>query len=263
MANWQEFEIECTEYLNDTYGNIAKFTHEGGSDSTKADINVITKIGNEFYIDVKQSPAQCGQFVLLPDIKTQTFIYSPLNATLINDDVKTIMNHMNSDFDNYKESGTKGSELIFDNCANIFCNWIFNYYKSKDVKYFITNEFIILPIEKISTYFDIKAMYRVKRSGSSGVGKSNATIILNYIKSNFNILSHRLDGAKLFVSSDNNIHNTRFILNGYEYMLSKRDDEYEIRKLSNTFNANVIFSISLKSKQASDDLLAFESEINL
>lgn len=261
MTNWQEFEKECTKYLNDTYGNM--FTLEGGSDSTKADINVTTKTGNEFYIDVKQSPAQSGQFVLLPDIETQTFIYSTLNATPINDEAKAMMHHMNSDFDNYKESGTKGREIIFDNCANVFCNWIFNYYKSKNAKYFITNEFIILPIEKLSTYFDIKAMYRVKRSGSSGVGKSNAITVLNHIKSNFSISSHRLDAAKLFVKSDIDMHNTRFILNGYEYMFSKRDDEYEIRKLSNTFNANVIFSISLKSKQESNDLLAFENDINL
>lgn len=34
--------------------------------------------------------------------------------------------------------------------------------------------------------------------------------------------------------------------NGYEYMFSQRGSEYEIRKLSNTFNANVIFSIDLK-----------------
>ena len=31
-------------------------------------------------------------------------------------------------------------------------------------------------------------------------------------------------------------------------MFSKRGDAYELRKLSRTFNANVIFSVSLKNK---------------
>lgn len=49
--------------------------------------------------------------------------------------------------------------------------------------------------------------------------------------------------GKLFAYATANIHDRRFIFNGYEYMFSKRDDRFEIRKLSNTYNANVIFSI--------------------
>lgn len=60
----------------------------------------------------------------------------------------------------------------------------------------------------------------------------------------------RTDDSKLFVTSTRYIHNTRFIINGTEYMFSERGSEYEIRKLSNTFNANVIFSIDLKTTRS-------------
>lgn len=39
------------------------------------------------------------------------------------------------------------------------------------------------------------------------------------------------------------------------------DDIYRIRKLSNTYNANVIFSIKLKREQEPSDLLEFESHL--
>ena len=60
----------------------------------------------------------------------------------------------------------------------------------------------------------------------------------------------RIDGDKLFIESNTSLHNTRFILQQYEYMFSQRGDEYEIRKLSNTYNANVIFSIKQKNRTA-------------
>ena len=32
MSGWQDFELECTDYLNDVFGDYATFYHEGGSD---------------------------------------------------------------------------------------------------------------------------------------------------------------------------------------------------------------------------------------
>ncbi|MBR1424446.1 hypothetical protein IJ579_02660 [bacterium] len=79
MPNWEEFEKQCTDYLNQEFCNFATFKTMGGSDSTVSDILVKTNTNKTFYIDVKHSPAQCGQFVLLPDIKTQKFVYSSRN----------------------------------------------------------------------------------------------------------------------------------------------------------------------------------------
>jgi hypothetical protein len=250
MAVWEDFEIECTEYLNKTFGKYANFVHQGGSDSTVPDIWVKTYKGTSFYIDAKHCPAQCGQFVLLPDIKTNTFEYSKLNSTRINVYAQNIMNHMNTYFEDFKEAGTGGKEIILDDGDDTFAKWIINTYKSNGVKYFITNDYVILPVDDFQRHFDVTAKYRIKRSGSSNTGKARIVDILNHIRSlGYLISDKRTNGDKLFVKSQASLHNKRFIFQGNEYMFSLRGNEYEIRKLSNTFNANVIFSIN--KKQAS------------
>lgn len=247
MEKWEQFEIDSTKYLNDNYGNKAIFIHQGGADSTVPDIKVQTKAGKCYYIEAKHCPAQCGQFVLIPNLKTLTFDYSSKNISKINDYSRKIMSVMNSDFDAFKEAGTSGKSIIFDGDQEVYAAWIIDIYKSKGVKYIITNNYSILPIDDFSKAFDVSAKYRIKRSGSSSVGKSKINAIKNHLISNYPISSCRNDGDKLFVKSTSDLHNYRFILDGTEYMISSRGDEYEIRRLSNTFNANVIFSISLKT----------------
>ena len=259
MDNWQKFEINCTDYLNEKYGKIAKFTNYGGSNSNVADIIVSTKNGNCFGMEAKLCPAQCGQFVLLPNISNREFDYSAKNFSTPTVNTYKITYHMNKYFDEYKEAGTSGKEIIFDGCKEVFVNWVIEYYNNKMVKYFITNDYTILPIQKFAEYFNITAIYRVKRSGSSSVGKSDLDVISNYINRNFEITSVTKNGTRLFVETNQDMHNTRFMYGKYEYTFSSRDDKYEIRRLSNTFNANVIFSISLISRQSQEDLQGFEN----
>ena len=228
MAIWEEFEIQCTDFLNSRFGAYAKFFHQGGADSTVPDILVETKSGNSFYIDAKHSPAQCGQFVLLPDLDTGTFEYSRLNVNRINRYAEMIMDYMNEDFDAFREAGTAGKDIDMPNGSDIFANWIIQAYKDKGANFFITNNYTILPIERFREYFDVTAKYRIKRSGSGNVGKSRLKPVMDYI-------------------SPQQLHDRRFILRGIEYMFSLRGDEYELRKLSNTYNANVIFSIKHKA----------------
>ncbi|MFI3202373.1 MAG: DNA (cytosine-5-)-methyltransferase [Eubacteriales bacterium] len=166
-----------------------------------------------------------------------------------------------NDFDAYKESGTKGKDIIFDGCQKVFSDWIIDYYQRKGVKFIITNAFTIFPLDNFLDYFNITATYRVKRSGSSNVGKSNTAPIMDYITSNYDVISTNIDNTKLYVNSNKHMHDTRFRLGTYEYMFSQRDKQYEIRKLSNTFNANVIFSITLKSVQILCDLEKFEKAL--
>lgn len=244
MSNWIEFEIECTNYLNKKFGAYAHFTHQGGADSTVSDILAETNHGNSFYIDAKHSPAQCGQFVLLPDISSGIFKYSNQNSKRINIYAEKIINYMNTQFDGFREAGTTGKDIDMQNGSSIFSDWIIQTYKEKGTEFFITNNYTILPIKRFNEYFDVTAKYRIKRSGSGSVGKSHLIPVLNYIEShNYSITGSRIESQKLFVTSDKNLHNLRFILGKYEYMFSQRDTEYEIRKLSNTYNANVIFSI--------------------
>ena len=246
MTIWEKFEIDSTSYLNRTFGSYANFDCEGGSDSTISDILATTKNGKQFYIEAKHCPAQCGQFVLLPNVGTRTFEYSRLNATRINTYSTAIINHMNRYFDEYKEAGTAGRDVDIENGPTIFAAWIVQAYKDKGAKFIITNNNIILPVEDFSRYFYVTAKYRIKRSGSSSVGKGRIRIVADYLQSHFPITSIMSNGDKLFVKSERYLHDSRFVIDGTEYMISQRDAQYEIRRLSNTFNANVIFSIDLK-----------------
>lgn len=263
MAIWEDFEIQCTDYLNKKYGRYAEFIHQGRADSTVPDILVTPNRGDSFYIDAKHSPAQCGQFVLLPDLESRTFIYSTQNVNCINTYAQMIMNHMNQSFDEFREAGTAGMDINMPNGSNIFSSWIIQTYQGKKVKFFITNNFTILPIERFNDYFEVTAKYRIKRSGSGNVGKSRLMPVMNYINShNYIITDLCVAGDKLFVKSSQNLHDHRFTLCGNEYMFSLRGDKYELRKLSNTYNANVIFSIRLKTRTPGMDDADFISYLN-
>lgn len=261
MAIWEDFEVECTTYLNSIYGAYANFTHKGGTDSTIPDIYVETSHGS-FYIEAKHSPAQCGQFVLLPNISTSTFEYSPQNVNHINIYAKKIMEHMNKSFDEFRDAGTTGKDITMPGGQDIFANWVIDTYKEKGTRFFITNNQTILPIEHFKEFFEISAKYRIKRSGSSSVGKTRIPAVIDLLTHNYVVESTRIDDDKLFVFSRESYHNKRFILRGYEYMFSLRGHEYEIRKLSNTYNANVIFSISLKPRKCGMSHKEFISILN-
>lgn len=200
-----------------------------------------------FYVEAKHCPAQCGQFVLLPNIATETFDYSRLNTTPINKYACAIIEHMNQSFETFKNAGTKGKIIEMSNGSDVFVEWIKNYYKSKGTEYIITNNFEIFSIDDIENVFNVSATYRVKRSGSSNVGKGKFIKVKAYIENNYPITAIGTDGDRMIATSNNELHNIRFKIDGTEYMFSKRENVYEIRRLSNTFNANVIFSIELQS----------------
>ena len=247
MQKWEIFEERCTDYLNKTFGKYATFRHKGGSDSTTPDILATTANGASFYIEAKQGSAQCGQFVLLPDITKTQFIYSPRNITPINPYSEIIMAHMNKHFEHFKNAGTKGEKITFPNDKDIFAKWVISTYRQKNVRFFITDNNTLIPLEQFDQYFDISATYRIKRSGSRSAGKGNASIIVKHLQDgSYTIEKYRDSNSKLFIHSSDDLNHETFKIAGNEYMFSQRDNEYEIRKLSNTFNANVIFSIKLK-----------------
>lgn len=246
MKNWEKFELDCVEYLNQQYDKYAVFRHEGGCDSTISDIIVNTYTGNTFYIEVKSESSQCGQFVLIPNINTACFEYSKKNAKPINDYTKIIMNHINNSYEDYIKAGSKGKNIDFPNNENIFSQWIIDYYSKKNVKFFISKNFHLVPIEEFSNYFYVSATLRTKKSGSKDVGKKSIELVLNYLTNHYKILNHRVDSDKLFIKSEQNLDKNVFSLDGDNYMFSLSNDEYRIRKLSHTNNYNVIFSIKYK-----------------
>ena len=263
MKNWEIFENNALIHLQNKYKNYAIFESKGSADSTQSDIYVIKNNGESFYIEAKDCPAQCGQFVLIPNSTKQQFEYSPLNTTEINAFAKLIIIAMEQKFSVYAEPGTSGEDIYFEGCEDVFSKWIVKHYKDKKVKFIITNNNLIYKIEDFNKIFHITAKYRVKKSGSSDCGASNISAVKVYLKNKYGFNENQFTqkGTKLFVNSSIPLNNIKFFLNSKDYMIAARDGLYEIRKLSNTANANVIFSISLKTNISATPNIEFDEYI--
>lgn len=250
ISNWEIHEKECYQYLRNTFGQDAEFIHHGGSDSTISDIQVRTKNGQSFWIECKSPQAQSGQFVAIP--KDGRFYFSERNKSLPNEISEFIINIMNRDFYKYSNAGTAGIGLDIN--SDIFAYWIKNMYKNKGVKYFITHsttgKYVILPLDDISRYYSIGATFRAKKSGSSNVAKSSQEMVAQRIVESLNVSTSQIEyGVKMRVDSPLIADKQKIEINGYVYMFSKTPDGcFIIRRLSNTNNLNVIFSVSLKNE---------------
>lgn len=238
MKKWEQFEIDCTNHLKETYKDKT-FVHNGGSDSTTSDI----KVDDDYYIEVKHTPAQCCQFVLFPE--DNHFYYSSDNKKPLNQYSARIINFMNQNYE-YYSNGNKSKAIVYNNCEFDFFGCVKEFYKIKNVKYFITNNFILVPIDKIQDVFDITAVYRVKKSGSKNPSKSMIDKLTQYISQNYNTNSINYDGKHFIIDSNDNLNKQVFMIDEYKYMFAEKDNKFILRQLSNTCNSNVIFSIKLK-----------------
>lgn len=271
---WEELENKCHKYLLDIYGNYHKIEAFGKSDSTKADIKVITATNNEFFIEVKSKNSQCCQFVLFPNDETKEFDFSKKNKVPFLDSCKKITKYMSTSYTKYSKVNKKGISININD--SVLYDLVKDYYSKKNVKFFMTEntDIIIFPLEKFSDYFDIEAIYRKKGSGSSEpCEKNNHSEILQGL-SDENLLGtieYENVGNKrrCFIHSDTFLHKKKIMCENYTYQF--KDNKYsktiaktkqyvfEVRRLSNTNNPNVICELSLKKQtQNPNDLHSFE-----
>ncbi len=262
MENWKIFEINCLQYLNDTFANErVLFLSTGGSNSNTPDICVCVDNKQAFNIEVKSASAQSGQFVVLQE--NDKFDFSCRNKSQSQDAIPFI-DYMNNNFDKYKNAGTAGVNV--DLPKEEFLSWIISHYKSKNEQFVITKKddnFIIFPIDKYGDYFETTCKYRVKKSGSSDIPAKHISQILEHFElldSNARIVS---EGKKVYLDTIHQmIIKEIFSVGQNKYMVSDIiDGKYYIRKLSNTFNANIIFTIKLKQDQQQSDLELFKKEL--
>ncbi len=253
MSNWEKFEKECVKYLDSNYGDKVRFELIGGSDSTLSDIKVKEK---NFFIEAKMSKSQSGQFVLL--IEGNEFIYSSKNKGEINEFSSLILEYINENFSYYKNVGTGAMDI--DLPTEYFSSWIENHYRRKNVAFIITkyrNQFVILPISKFSDYFNIKASFRKKTSGSRELPKKYFDRINDFFGDNC-----VMEGKKVYLVSSKYRDKYQKDFGDIKIQLSlKKCGRYEIRVLGNTKNPNVIFSIECVKGSQAKDLLVFRSSI--
>ena len=246
--NWETFEEDCVDFLNKNYSsNNLKFIHKGGSDSTTSDIAVTYKDTPMFYMESKSPNSQCGQFVLIPDKIKKVFIYSPKNKSQLNEFSQEIILEMEKDFEFYADSDNKNHPLP-DN-PKLYSKWIINYYKEKGVKFFITrdlNSFIIFPPEKLLQYFNVSATYRVKKSGSANPTIKDFSQIKFFLTQKYPAATIEQINGKTQISNYSEGKQKYKIKDSVYYLSPIDDNNAYIKKLSNTFNSNVIFSINIK-----------------
>ena len=264
MNPGEKFEIRCYEYLKKMYEtDKVTFDRKGGMDSTESDIAVVKNNEIDFYIEAKDSKAQAGQFVLIPDEESKKFIFSPNNKSTPNEMTDIIIEHMNKDFDRYNNAGTAGESINLK--QDVFAGWVIGHYEGNNVKYFISydSDYVILPTRKFTSYFDIIAKYRAKKSGSTDPSKKDYMIIKEKILEIYPNATFIEEDNKLFAEITDELTVEKFQLDKYTYYLSPIDNAelYRIRRLSNTKNLNVIFSIELVKKQDKDDLDEFKSDL--
>lgn len=278
MAAWEELEDSCYNYLKDKYTKAISIEAFGKSDSTKADIKIKTIKNGTFYVEVKADSAQCCQFVLFPNIETESFDFSNGNKAPQTDNCNAIISHMEKSYKRYAKVGKAGIPVEID--KKTLYGLVSDFYTPKGVKFFITKveNYIIFPIDKFSNYFDITAFYRRKPSGSSEPNENNNTkeikdsLIIEQLEGS---IEYRDIGNKTrcFLHTSVNVHTKRMVCPEYTYQfkdnqyskgVSKMDKYvFEVRRLSNTSNPNVICQLSLKNKtQDKADLIKFENNIN-
>lgn len=216
MKKWEKFEKDCVKFLKKEFGNHATFDRQGGSDPTIPDIKVtLENSGKVFYIEVKQAPARCGQFVVLPDDDNKTFVFSDKNKSENNNDVQQIIAHMEQEFDKFNKVATEGGDekIEFEGAEQVFINWIINYYKTKNVKFFITNGYALIPIDQFGNYFKVTATYRKKKSGSGKPTKKNFKDLKTYVKKEHSVSEMtQQDDSTVIVNSCEDLDGKKFIL---------------------------------------------------
>jgi len=202
MSRGELFEHNCCYLLNKKFkNNRLNFIAHNTANSTESDIKLLVDKKFAFYIEVKENEAQSGQFVLFPNEATKSFEYSDKNKTPLTDEASAIILYMNRNFEEFKKPGGKGVNI--DLPQILLSRWIINFYKHKHVKYIMScslskddcqgrelsigDELFIAPIDKFSSYFDVSACYRSKRSGSSVIPYKHIHDVEAFLQKEYNI----------------------------------------------------------------------------
>ncbi len=264
MKPGEQFEWDAATYLRHTYGtqDIA-FVSEGGMDSTRSDIAVYIRGKLAFYMEAKDTVAQSGQFVLLPDDEHRVFAFSPRNRSTPNPITDQIISYMNQDYDRFRAAGTKGESVDID--PAVFADWIVGHYQNRKVAYVISHDgqgFVILPIEKYARYFTIRADFRIKQSGTGAPAQRDFPMLQEMIRALYPTARFLNSSKRMMLGMEKQVALDTFTDGKYIYQFSPVDAScYEVRRRSNTRNMNVIFGVRLRQAQDPSDLVAFQNSI--
>ena len=154
---------------------------------------------------------------------------------------------------------------------SVFANWISDYYKSKNVKYFISMygcSYIIFENtpKNLLKYFDIVAFARYYANGTKNVPLSARDSVLDYINKRLNVKHIRFDGLKTIITLKDT-PNDKYIQvpDSIKVFLSdkgQKENEYRLMKVSSVGTPRILFGLSSKLEQDKKDLDKFEKFLN-
>lgn len=254
---WRLFEKNVTSYLNSLFDdNIFSFKNFGSSNSNKTDISVFYRNKVICNIECKYKKSQSSQFVLLTDFEQKKFIYSKKNKSPI-EDAYELLQHMNGRFGYYsqkKNNNSINNTLLCD--EEVLYNFVMRNLSRKadliissDYSDNFNNErpLTITPISKLPLNYNISATYRTKRSGTRAANK-NDLIDINI---------ETIDKNGRFFITDKETRLPIYLTEKIYLSNADRDGNREIRIRSNTNNANVIFTLSLKNESKKNNTETF------
>lgn len=265
VMDFKEFEKSCAEFLRAKYSETGcEFILSGGSNSILPDIVVKNNGKVLCNIEVKEPSAQCSQFVAFVNEETRSFVYSHRNhPSKPSEPSLAILSAMSLNFDKHKVPSADelglSKHLYYDRIVDYYSNY-------KKCEFFMTREsvdsgeFIIFPTVDFQYYFDATACYRPKKSGSHNPNRRELAELPSMLLEN-NFPKYELVNDGHYINVKFNIDaEERFILEGNCRLQFKRIEPrlYRVTGLSKTKNANVIFSIRLKSSIKKSDWAAFE-----
>lgn len=257
MKKWEDFENEMVEYLKQMLQNYDVIVKQyGNTDSTISDIEIkINSSNKKFFIETKMPASQTLQFVV--EIINNKFVYGSKNKFKANQYSNKIINILNNNYDLYSKVGQTG--IIVPVPSTIAFNWIISNMKNKNVKFIISidnnGNKKVFSLDKFNDFFNIKTIFRRKKSGSQDLPKIYYDDFKEHLKSKFSKYKYSLstDNKKLYLNLPINLNkNNCYIDNdvlpeGKRYFLSnKGNGKYEVKLTSATNNPNILFELSLK-----------------
>jgi hypothetical protein len=249
MQKWKIFEQEACNYLNKKIRHEGvRFSLTGGSDSYSRDIEVFWKDKRLCSVECKYKKSQASQFVVIHDLQKKKFKWSSENKST-KEGALNVVKHMNKKYSYYSqvpkcktnvELCIKTSFMYARVIKQINKKACFIVASNYENRFSPERPLILEATRNIKNIFNIKGKYRAKQSGSRSLPKKDFDKVLHCeVKDG---RCHVYDPVGNLPSKNPGAESI--------YLGKPDNDGYrEYRKLSNTRNPSVIFTLELKKNQ--------------
>ena len=293
MARWEDFEINCEQWLKRRFPEVAPYiSRQGGADSTISDILVDIPGCDPFYIECKM-PYGChfGQMVLY-DCGDY---FAPMYPAEVYQDAP-YMNEVLACFNDYKTYNVQAEMALItgispedefeedsEEVKQIIADAVVEHYINKGAWFLMTGRFsgagpLIMPLydddRKIALeqVFDFNYVVRDKKSGSAPCPRRYSEDVIEYLEYEYGIYPEDLefdvyDGKnRLMVYNVGDyglVHDTRFEVDAFPFKLRNREQGLqEVVKLSNTANTTLLLTGKMKpDEEIPDDVFLWGIEV--